>query len=212
MLTIKILANLFIVVGSLGVVYSLLLALAATVKKSARSNGVLQPTSNEISVLIPAHNEESCIGGLLDDLKAQEHPPSVVLVVADRCTDRTEAVATARGAEVLRLEGGGGGKSAALVRGLEYLAHRNWSTVLVLDADCRVGKTLLAPDRIASNEVVQAQVALCAPKSGRGLVYAWAEMRSSVARGGQKVLPRTERKDSCSCAQVFVSVTILHFG
>ena len=57
-----------------------------------------------ITVLIPAHNEESCISETLASLLSQSLPPARVVVVADNCTDAT--VRLAREARRRRLRDG----------------------------------------------------------------------------------------------------------
>ena len=53
-----------------------------------------------ISIIIPAHNEETTIEDVVRDF--QGHPATdEVLVVANNCTDRTEELATAAGARVV---------------------------------------------------------------------------------------------------------------
>ena len=54
-----------------------------------------------VTVLIPAHNEAASIGATLDSLGAQDPAPNRVIVVADNCTDATESIARAHGADVL---------------------------------------------------------------------------------------------------------------
>src|SRR5690554_8064766 len=46
-----------------------------------------------LRVVVPAHDEERVIGGLLSDLAGQDHPAEMrsVFVVADRCQDRTRS-------------------------------------------------------------------------------------------------------------------------
>lgn len=60
------------------------------------------------SVVIPAHNEEKYIGGCLRAIrKAASHVPEggvQVIVVANRCTDRTAEIARSCGAEVVKNE------------------------------------------------------------------------------------------------------------
>ncbi|MBO0888383.1 glycosyltransferase family 2 protein [Candidatus Bathyarchaeota archaeon] len=46
-----------------------------------------------VTVLVCAHNEEAYIGDCLDSVTAQTQIPALVIVVADRCTDRTEEIA-----------------------------------------------------------------------------------------------------------------------
>jgi glycosyltransferase involved in cell wall biosynthesis len=45
-----------------------------------------------LSVIIPAHNEEQFIGGLLDSLLMQSRLPDEIVVVCDSCTDNTRGV------------------------------------------------------------------------------------------------------------------------
>ena len=54
------------------------------------------------AVLIPARNEQSVIGQLVDSIRAQEYPADLVdiYVVADNCTDSTAQIAFAHGATV----------------------------------------------------------------------------------------------------------------
>jgi glycosyltransferase involved in cell wall biosynthesis len=59
----------------------------------------------KFSVLVPAHNEEACIGACLASIEAaaQPYPRDVETIVAvNRCTDRTEAIALDRGAAIVR--------------------------------------------------------------------------------------------------------------
>lgn len=58
-----------------------------------------------IPVVVVAKNEERAIGACLDAL-ATAGPRFVVRVVCDDCTDGTEAIARARGVDVLRSSGG----------------------------------------------------------------------------------------------------------
>src|SRR5690606_13343081 len=56
------------------------------------------------AVLMPAHNEEATIGGVLDALVPLLGERDRVLVVADNCTDATATIARAHGAEVIERE------------------------------------------------------------------------------------------------------------
>src|SRR6185437_15828092 len=54
-----------------------------------------------VAVLIPAHNESTCIVPTLDDVRQQLSPGDRLLVVADNCTDDTASVAAQAGAHVV---------------------------------------------------------------------------------------------------------------
>ena len=102
-----------------------------------------------VTVVIPAHDEETTIGAAIDSLRAQRRPPDEIVVVDDRCTDATAEIAEARGAMVLHTRDNVGRKAGALNQGLAELlpAMGAGDAVLVMDAD-----TVLAPDFIAEAE------------------------------------------------------------
>jgi len=87
-------------------------------------------------VLVPAHNEERVIAGCLKAIAAENRPADQVLVVADRCTDRTVEIARSFGAHVLeRREDEEPGRAAARQAGLERARTLEWDAVVMLDAD-----------------------------------------------------------------------------
>jgi poly-beta-1,6-N-acetyl-D-glucosamine synthase len=49
-------------------------------------------TRPHITAIIPAHNEESCIGSTLTSMLHQTVQPDLIVVMADNCTDATAAV------------------------------------------------------------------------------------------------------------------------
>ena len=86
---------------------------------------------NKVWVVIPAHNEEKHIGGVIK--KAGKFTNNI-LVVDDGSKDKTSAVAEKSGAFVLKhivnL-----GKGAALKTGCEYAIKNGAEKIVVLDAD-----------------------------------------------------------------------------
>lgn len=46
----------------------------------------------KVLIIIPAHNEEACIGRCLDSFVAQTRPPDALRVVSDHCTDNTSRI------------------------------------------------------------------------------------------------------------------------
>jgi len=95
-----------------------------------------------ITVLIPAHNEEDQVADAICGLLAQTRVVGKIIVVSDNCTDATEKVAAAAGAEIFRTQGNGRKKAGALNQALrEYLRHAgDDDLVLIQDAD-----TVLVP-------------------------------------------------------------------
>src|SRR4051812_35784456 len=78
-------------------------------------------------VLVPAHDEEQVIAHGLRAIMADKRPEDHVLVVADRCTDRTAEIARSLGASVLeRGPDEPAGRAAARQAGLEHARALEW--------------------------------------------------------------------------------------
>lgn len=103
-----------------------------------------------VTVVIPTRNEEATLGDVLDAVRPYADE---LLVVDGHSTDRTQAVATARGARVLLDDGQG--KGAAIRLALEVAAH---PLVVFIDADGSHEPAdvpaLLAPLREGRAEIV----------------------------------------------------------
>lgn len=119
-----------------------LFALASLFYREARSSGERRL---RMLVLIPAHNEELVIGRALEAINADRAPSDLVLVVADRCTDATAAIARQHGARVLeRGEDEAPGRAAARQAGLDLARSFEWDAVVMLDADSIVERGFFA--------------------------------------------------------------------
>jgi cellulose synthase/poly-beta-1,6-N-acetylglucosamine synthase-like glycosyltransferase len=132
----SLLAGLAIVVGLTGLLTGLHLGMLAVASWFYRKRRTSAATRIRFLVLIPAHNEELVIGEALSAIMAQRRLGDDVLVVADRCTDRTAEIA--RSFDALVLERGPdepAGRAAARQAGLEYARVRKWDAVVMLDAD-----------------------------------------------------------------------------
>lgn len=119
-------------------------------------------------VVIPAHNEERVIDGLLADLAAQTYPHVSVWVLADRCTDSTVQVARDAGVEVAERTEGPDGKGAALSWYLERYQLDPDEALVILDADNRVPADLLVrfSDEIdGGHQVLQAYLDVSNPNA-----------------------------------------------
>ena len=86
---------------------------------------------NPFCAIIPAHNAEGSIGEVID--RTKEHV-SRVIVVNDGSTDRTEAVARSRKAEILSIPSQRG-KGYALRQGFQLALSNGCRAVVTLDAD-----------------------------------------------------------------------------
>ena len=87
-------------------------------------------------VLVPAHNEAIVIGTTLAAIRVAARPRDTVVVVADRCTDATAAIAREHGCVVFeRPAGSPAGRAATRQDGLERAAALDWDAVVMIDAD-----------------------------------------------------------------------------
>ncbi|MGH3500629.1 MAG: glycosyltransferase, partial [Nocardioidaceae bacterium] len=93
-------------------------ALACPATLGGVDGGPLAPT---VVAVIPAHNEGAGITATLAGLRAQTHAVDRIIVVADNCTDDTEQVAAAAGAEVFATTGNEDRKAGALNQALDVL-------------------------------------------------------------------------------------------
>ena len=96
----------------------------------------LPPEAFDVSVVVPAHNEEKYVLRCMASIRAAaaEYGGSVeTVVVCNRCTDRTEAIARENGATVVRNED----RCIASVRNAGIRAARG-RTVLTIDCDNRM--------------------------------------------------------------------------
>jgi len=134
-----------------------------------------------VIVLIPAHNESAGIERTLASVMPQLHEHDVALVVADNCTDDTAAIARGCGATVVeRFHDTERGKGFALAFGVDAMRADPPGLVVIVDADCTLGREAL--DRLARCVVTHDRPAqalylmLAAPGAGvarRLAQFAW---------------------------------------
>ena len=127
-----------------------------------------------VTVLIPAHNEAASIGATLDSLGAQHPAPNRVIVVADNCTDATESVARAHGAEVFVTVGNTDKKAGALNQALNRLLDGlgDNDIVMCMDADTVLDDGFLAAgvQRFTTDRALMAIGGLFYGEQGHGLL------------------------------------------
>jgi glycosyltransferase involved in cell wall biosynthesis len=153
---------------------------------------------NYAGVIIPAYNEEKCIGTTIKALKGISLIREI-LVVDDGSTDNTAEVAVREGAILLRLKQNQG-KGYAILQGLKTISC---PIVLLLDADlCESAieaAKLIRPIQEGKADVAIARFASIPGKHGFGLVKGLSRMgvRLLTGRDFKTVLSgqRAFRKD-----------------
>lgn len=90
-----------------------------------------------VSILIPAHNEETVIKQTLQTIIPQLKPTDQLIVIADNCSDRTAEIVQEMGIKVIERENQElKGKGYALDYGLKFLDDHYPDVVIFVDADC----------------------------------------------------------------------------
>jgi glycosyltransferase involved in cell wall biosynthesis len=91
----------------------------------------------EVSIIVPACNEEACLAACLESLVAQDYPSCEIIVVDDHSSDNTRAIASGFPVRVISaapLPAGWSGKCNAVWTGAK-IATGKW--LLFTDADTR---------------------------------------------------------------------------
>lgn len=124
--------------------------LAARRQRAVQAGQPSEPSARfNFAILIPAHNEEMILGGLLESLVALTYPKDrfVVCVVADNCTDGTADLVRATGwVQVYeRFDQSKRGKGYALNWLLQQLENNQvaYDACVILDADSVVNPGFL---------------------------------------------------------------------
>lgn len=91
------------------------------------------------AVLIPARNEEACIAGIINSLKAQDYSSDLIdiFVIPNNCVDNTAAVALTHGANIIEVPSTVKYKGGALQFAINKLMSedKEYDVFLVFDAD-----------------------------------------------------------------------------
>jgi cellulose synthase/poly-beta-1,6-N-acetylglucosamine synthase-like glycosyltransferase len=140
----------------------------------------------QVSVLIPAHNEEANVAATINSVLAQRWRPDRVLVICDNCTDNTEAVARQAGAETyatvdnVHMKAGGLNQALSLV--MPGMADDD--LILVIDADTLISRNFIseAAKRFSQDRQIGGLSGVYAGKSG-GFLVGWCQ-RNEFARWG----------------------------
>lgn len=109
--------------------------------------------ASRFAVLIPARNEESVIGSIIESLRKQDYPHTLfdIFVIPNNCTDDTEGASLRAGAKVLNCRGPVCSKGEVLHDILDQLIGQ-YDAYCVFDADNIVDPAFLSRmnDRICA--------------------------------------------------------------
>lgn len=112
---------------------------AALFPVTSGDSGKNRQEGTKVTVLIPAHDEETVISTTLKQLSQALKPEDRVVVIADNCQDATAEIARAAGATVIERHNQNlKGKGYALDYGLNFLETDPPDVVIFIDADCYV--------------------------------------------------------------------------
>jgi biofilm PGA synthesis N-glycosyltransferase PgaC len=141
---------------------------------AAARRGSHRAAGGVVTVLVPAHNESAGITETLTSLNNQTRRPDRIIVVADNCTDDTETLALAQGAEVIRTVGNKDKKAGALNFALsELLPDADpEDLVLVQDADSQLALDFIenATENLLADELLGAVGGVFSGGPGGGFV------------------------------------------
>jgi cellulose synthase/poly-beta-1,6-N-acetylglucosamine synthase-like glycosyltransferase len=138
-----------IALGLLVPIAVLFIECSAALLPGRGETGDVGATRPSVAVLVPAHNEASCIGATLETLLPQLTDQDRLVVIADNCSDETAAIAKrvhcfsqsagSLGATVVeRIDTERRGKGYALDYGLRFIESDPPDVVVMADADCIV--------------------------------------------------------------------------
>ena len=148
-----------------------------------------------IVAVLPAHDEEHVLPAALTSLRAQTRPADEIVVVLDRCTDGTAAVAAAHGARTVTTTAHAGRKAGALNQALAVVLPdlADDDLVLAMDADSALvpGFLAAAVARLDTHPGDGAVGGVFVGRDGGGLVGAL--QRNEYARYAREVARRGAR-------------------
>lgn len=121
------------------------------------------------SIIIPARNEEKYIRRCLDSIKNNQHVSSEdieVIVVLNRCTDNTEAIARNYGARVVKEDS----KNLSRIRN-RGAALASGEMIVTIDADSYMSPTMLSEiaDMLATGQYIGGGVRIFPERKSLGI-------------------------------------------
>jgi glycosyltransferase involved in cell wall biosynthesis len=179
-------------------------AIIGTKRRARRASsdvapGVAVSELPTFAILVPAHNEERLLGGLLESLASLAYPKPryAVHVVADNCTDTTAAVARQPGWVSVheRFDDRRRGKGYALAWLLDRLGGEGlvYDAYVILDADSIVSAgflTVMARELGRGAHALQARYTLLNPIASPATVLRWIAfaLMGDVRQHGRNLL------------------------
>jgi cellulose synthase/poly-beta-1,6-N-acetylglucosamine synthase-like glycosyltransferase len=150
LIIIKTLIEILLIWMTLTLIFQLIISLFGLRRNTKDYNP--HPPKMRFLVLIPAHNEEEVIAGIIDNMNRMEYPRELYdfYVLADNCTDRTVEIAQELGAKVLEFHKESPdeptGKSVVLKKAFIALKgyEQRYDAVFFFDADNLVDLTMFS--------------------------------------------------------------------
>ncbi len=141
-------------------------------------------------VLVPAHNEEAVISGIVENLQSMDYPKELYdfYILADNCDDRTAEIARGMGANVLVSRKDGPdtptGKPIVLQKALETLEGygSKYDLVMFFDADNRIDVNMFREVNSQFLDHPEADIVQCylGCKNKKGLVALYYYMSYTI--------------------------------
>lgn len=127
--------------------------------------------TDRMSVIIPAHNEEDYIGHCLRSVRTAERrlpKPVEAVVVLNRCTDRTAAIARELGATIIHEDA----RNLARIRNAGIRASTG-AVIVTIDADSYMSDNMLAEvsHRLATGRYVGGGVRIMPERMSVGIFF-----------------------------------------
>lgn len=165
----------FLLMGALG------LCLTAVSLGALLRRKPLPPPEKQLrfAVLAAARNEEDCIAGLIESIKAQHYPPELtdIYIIPNNCTDDTAGAALRAGAKIIPVSPAVRSKGQALHEAFAHLLqHGGHEAYCVFDADNEAHPDFLAEMNRALSSARAAKSRIYAKNAHEGWVCACYEI------------------------------------
>ena len=141
-------------------------------------------------VLVPAHNEEAVIAGIIENLQSMDYPSELYdfYILADNCEDRTAEIAREKGAKVLETHKESPdtptGKPIVLQKALQTLEGygAKYDLVMFFDADNRIDTNMFREVNSQFLDHPEADIVQCylGCKNKKGLVALYYYMSYTI--------------------------------